>query len=268
MTRRTVICAFLVGLILSGSTCGPRTPEANQPELLVFAAASLSDVLLEIGAVDPHQSATDLAFNFAGSNILAQQILASPKPDVFISANEEWMDLIEQAGRIEAGTRRPLLSNRLVIIAPSSSSWEMDAAADLCRLDFRFLALGHPEAVPAGRYAKQWLETIACQNRSLWETVADRISPAPDVRAVVGQVEATPGVLGIVYQTDYAMARDRVQLLYEVSADHGPPIRYVVSRLHNTKDPQAAKSFVEFLFSDTAGTLFEKHGFLLLRDEP
>jgi molybdate transport system substrate-binding protein len=258
----------MVGLILSGSACGPRAPEANKPELLVFAAASLSDVLREIGDLYMNHSEADLVFNFTGSNVLAQQILASPKADVFVSANEEWMTVVEQAGRIEAGASQSLLSNTLVLIAHSDSPWKVDVATDLCQLDFRFLALGNPEAVPAGRYAKQWLETLACRGENAWDTVAERISPAPDVRAVVGQVEASKGVLGIVYQTDYAAARDRVQLLYRVSAKEGPPIRYAVSRLQNTKDPQAAESFVEFLFSDAARGIFIEHGFLLLQDGP
>ena len=268
MISRALACTFLVGWILSGSACGTRTPEAQPPELLVFAAASLSDVLGEIGNVYENQVEVNLVFNFNGSNVLAQQILASPKADVFVSANQEWMNVVEQAGRLEAGTRRALLSNALVIIAPSGSLWKMDAATDLCRLDFRLLALGQPDAVPAGRYAKQWLETHSCQDQSLWEIVAGRISPAPDVRAVLGQVEVNEGVLGIVYQTDYALAQDRVQLLYRVSAEVGPPIRYAVSRLQGTPHGQLAESFLEFLFSDAARTIFERHGFLPLRDEP
>jgi molybdate transport system substrate-binding protein len=268
MVRLALICTLLLGWTLSGFACGPAGPKAPQPELLVFAAASLSDVLGEVGNVYQNQVEVDLLFNFNGSNVLAQQILVSPKADVFVSANEEWMNVVEQAGRIEAGTRRRLLSNALVIVAPSGSSREMKVATDLCRLDFRLLALGHPEAVPAGRYAKQWLESLSCQDRSLWETVAERISPAPDVRAVLGQVEAVEGVLGIVYQTDYEVARDRVKLLYRVSPDEGPSIRYAVARLQGTPHPQMAESFLDFLYSDAARTIFKNHGFLPLRGEP
>jgi len=265
--KRALIFTVLLGWILSGSACTSRASETVRPELLVFAAASLTDVLKEIGDLYQNQFEVDLEFNFNGSGVLTQQILASSKGDVFVSANQEWMDVIEQAGRVEAGARRELLSNRLVIIADAGSSWEMEAATDLCQLDFRFLALGNPEAVPAGRYAKQWLETLSCRDQGLWEAVADRVSPAPDVRAVVGQVEAAHGVLGIVYQTDYLAARDRIQRLYTVSPDQGPAIRYAVSRLTHTTHSQAAESWIEFLFSDAARTLFEKHGFLPLEDE-
>ena len=268
MTKGALICTVVLGWILIGSACRSRALEAAQPELLIFAAASLTDVLSEIGDLYQNQFEVGLVFNFNGSGVLAQQILASSKADVFMSANQEWMDVIEQAGRIEAAARRPLLSNRLVIIADAGSSWEMGAATDLCRLDFRFLALGNPEAVPAGRYAKGWLETLSCQDRSLWKAVANRVSPAPDVRAVVGQVEAAERVLGMVYQTDYLAAQDRVQRLYTVSADQGPPIRYAVSRLTHTPHPQEAESLIEFLFSGSARTLFEKHGFLPLEVMP
>ncbi|MEE8348320.1 MAG: molybdate ABC transporter substrate-binding protein, partial [Acidobacteriota bacterium] len=220
-----MIWSLMLGLIFSGSACRPRSLETHPPELLVFAATSLSDVLGEIGGVFQSRVEVDLIFNFNGSNVLAHQILASPKADVFVSADEDWMNVVQQADRVEAGTRRSLLSNQLAIIGHAGSSREIRLATDLCRLDFRLLALGDPEAVPAGRYAKQWLQIWACQDRGLWETVAGRISPAPNVRAVIGQVEAADEILGIVYQTDFAAARDRVQLLYSVPSDDGPPIR-------------------------------------------
>ena len=268
MTPPALICAFLIGWTFGGSACGPAaTPESGRSELLVFAAASLSDVLGEVGEAFENQSNADLVLNFNGSNVLAQQILATSKGDVFMSADQEWMDVVEQAGRLEAGTRRPFLSNTLVVIAPLGSSWEIDDPADLCRLKFRFLALGNPQAVPAGRYARQWLQTLACQDQSLWESIARRVSPAPNVRAALGQVEAAEDVLGIVYQTDYAAARDRVRLLYAISAGQGPSVRYAVARLQGSSHPLAAQSFLDFLFSDAARTLFERHGFLLPEDE-
>ncbi len=268
MASPTLLCAFLIGWTFGGSACGPAATTRSGPsELLVFAAASLADVLGEVGKAFEKQSTADLVLNLNGSNVLVQQILATSKGDVFMSADQEWMDVVERAGHVEAGTRRPFLSNSLSVIAPLGSSWEVDAPADLCRLNFRFLVLGDPEAVPAGRYARQWLQTLACQDRSLWETVAERVSPAPDVRAALGQVEAAEGVLGIVYQSDYAAARDRVRLLYAVSADQGPPVRYAVARLQGSSEPLAAQSFLEFLFSDAARTLFERHGFLLVEDE-
>ncbi len=257
----------LLGFLIGLPACGPGEGlKGRKAKLMVFAAASLTDVLSEVGQIYEKQSGVDLGFNFAGSNVLAQQIMASQKADVFVSANEEWMDAVEETSRIVAGSRRLLLSNTLAIIAHSSSPWEMVSATDLCRSDFRFLSLGDPEAVPSGRYAKWWLQTLSCDDRTLWETVADRISPAPDVRSVVGQVEAIAGVVGIVYRTDYSVAQDRVKLLHTVSMDDGPPIRYSVASLRKATHAEVAESFLEFLHSGTAGIIFENHGFIVMRD--
>ena len=274
MKTQTAICrkvstwvSSLAGCLIAFWACSPReVSHAEKAELMVFAAASLADVLHEVGVIYERQSGVCLVFNFAGSNVLAQQIIASSKADVFVSADEEWMDAVERAGRLEAGTRQSLLVNALAVIAHLGASWEMDDGTDLCQMDFRFVALGDPEAVPAGRYAKQWLQNLLCDGRTLWETVSDRVSPAPDVRAVLGQVEVT-GVVGIVYRTDYLVARDRVKLLYMVSVEDGPPIRYAVARLQQATHAEVAKSFLEFLHSDVSRAIFEKHGFEPIREQ-
>ena len=249
------------------SACLPvETPEPKEGELIVFAAVSLSDVLQEVGRVYQRQLGVNLVFNFAGSNLLAQQILASSTADVFLSADEEWMNVLDRAGRVQSETRHALLSNTLVVIAPKGSPWEVKAATDLCGLDFRFLSLGNPEYVPAGRYARKWLQTLSCDGLTLWEVVSGRLSPAPDVRAVLGQVEAVAGGIGIVYQTDYAVARDRVKLLHAVPALEGPPIRYWLSQLSEAPHPEAAASFLEFLYSDISQAIFKKQGFVIMAD--
>ena len=264
MITRTATYALLIGLIgISCSSIPVTEPKTVSPSLMVFAAASLSDVLPEVGTIYENQSKEDLVFNFAGTNLLAQQILASSKADIFVSANEKWMDTVERAGQIEHGTRKTLFSNTLVLVAQYGSTWTVNEATNLCELDFQLLALGNPDAVPAGHYAKQWLETVPCRNRNLWKTIAGRISPTPNVRAVIGQIEATDKILGIVYQTDYIAAKDRIQIIYTIPANEGPPISYTIAQLQNTKNPKIAKSFIKFLFSDTAQIIFKKHGFLL-----
>lgn len=249
------------------SGCAPvKNPEPKEGELTVFAAASLSDVLQDIGRVYKRLLRVNLVFNFAGSNLLAQQILASSSADIFLSADEEWMNVLGSAGRVQSETRRSLLSNTLAVIAPTGSTWEVKVSTDLCGLDFRFLSMGNPEYVPAGRYAREWLQTISCDGLSLWDLSVGRLSPAPDVRAVLGQVEAMAGVIGIVYQTDYSVARDHVELLHAVPALEGPSIRYWVSQMSEAPHPKAALSFLEFLYSDTSQDIFKKHGFVFMAD--
>ena len=256
-----------MAFLSAASACGPvKTPEPKEGELTVFAAASLSDVLQEVGRVYQRRLGVDLVFNFAGSNLLAQQILTSSSADVFLSADEEWMNVLDRAGRVQSETRRALLSNTLAVIAHAGSPWEVKIATDLCGLDFRFLSLGNPEYVPAGRYAREWLQTLSCDGRSLWDVSAGRLSPAPDVRAVLGQVEAVAGVIGIVYQTDYAVARDHVELLHAIPASEGPTIRYWVSQMSEAPHPKAALFFLEFLYSDISEAIFKKQGFVFVAD--
>jgi molybdate transport system substrate-binding protein len=199
-------CRFtLLTLIISiqlAAGCG----SADHEEVVVFAAASLQDVITEIGGQYTRKHDTEVVFNFAGSNVLAQQIAASPKADVFLSANQDWMDFLEKSGAIVPESRVSFLSNRLVVIGNINNPWEVESPQDLCQLDLKYLALGNPDAVPAGRYAREWLQSEQCGNHTIWDELEPHISPAPDVRAALGMVEADPGIIGIVYQTDAAMS--------------------------------------------------------------
>ena len=138
--------------------------------VLVFAAVSLSDSLSEVGGAFREETGTDVTFNFAGSQTLAQQIAASGRGDLFISADEEWMDFIAAKEHLEAGSRISLLSNRLVLVSAAAAEFRVDRLEDLCSLDFEFLCIGDPDAVPAGRYARKWFEQERCgDGETLWE---------------------------------------------------------------------------------------------------
>ena len=152
--------AAALALTLFAACGGPQPseePEAAAPaepvrEVTVFAAASLRDALQEIGELYGRVGGGAPVFNFAGSNELAQQILAAPQADAFLSANEKWMDEVETAGRVAEGTRSALLSNRLVVVARTDAEFEVAGAADLATLTYRHLVLADPDAVPAGIY--------------------------------------------------------------------------------------------------------------------
>ncbi|HSR52533.1 MAG TPA: molybdate ABC transporter substrate-binding protein [Acidobacteriota bacterium] len=225
--------------------------------MVVYAAASLRDVMQDLSSAFQKNSGTRVLFNFAGSNVLAQQIEASPEADVFLSANEQWMDFLQEAGRIETETRRIFASNRLVIIAHRDSPLQLDDPAQLAELDFRYLSLADPEAVPAGRYARQYLQSIDPQ---LWKRLESRVAPAPDVRAALALVEADPQILGIVYRTDSA-ASQRVKVLYQVPPERGPHIRYPAALIKNAPNPEQGKRFLEFLRSPEARGMLEAMGF-------
>ena len=194
------------------------TPDSDPtPQIMVFAAASLHDVLLEVGERFEQEQGIHINYNFAGSNVLAQQLIAAPKADLFLSANKAWMSRLEQVERIVPGSSQVVLGNRLVLIVNKNSTLQGPPQELFCRADFKHLSIGNPQAVPAGIYARQWLQKLSCDDSSAtavtaWDVVADRIAPAPDARAALGLVEAQRDIPGIVYATDAAMS-DKVSVM-------------------------------------------------------
>jgi molybdate transport system substrate-binding protein len=253
-----VIVALVAAWSLrSGST------SASRQDVMVFAAASLQEAIREIGAAFSvgHTAEPRVDLNIAGSNVLAEQILASSVADVFISADEFWMDRVQKAGRLIEGTRKTILSNRLVVVAHRTSDWKVSKPEDLAAIPFHRLALGDPDAVPAGRYAKAFLANVHYGDGTLWDAVAARVVPTLDVRAALALVQADPSVIAIVYRTDAASSRD-VRVLFEVPTDEAPPIRYSAARIERPAAPEAAAAFYRFLFSDEGQAIFAEHGFI------
>ena len=143
------ICALL---LLTG--CVAASSDSERPELMVFAAVSLGDALGELATSFERVAGIRPVLNLAGSNVLGQQLLASPVADVFLSADPRWVDRLEEDDLIAPGSRRAFLSNRLVVVAHPDSKIRLTRVSDLATADFRFLSLGDPAGVPAGRYAK------------------------------------------------------------------------------------------------------------------
>jgi molybdate transport system substrate-binding protein len=236
-----------------------RMSDTDGDTVLVFAAVSLSDSLSEVGGAFREETGTDVTFNFAGSQTLAQQIAASGRGDLFISADEEWMDFIAAKEHLEAGSRISLLSNRLVLVSAAAAEFRVDRLEDLCSLDFEFLCIGDPDAVPAGRYARKWFEQERCgDGETLWEGLRSRISPAPDVRAALEQVLSRSDSIGVVYRTDFLRARERTKLLLESPLQD---IRYPAALLKGRENVSGGAAFYEFLKSEKVMAIFERHGF-------
>ena len=203
--KRHLRLIAIFALLTSVFGCGSQSESGADPATLtLFVAASLTDVIQAVGDAYERDSSVHIVYNFASSGALAQQLLAAPRADLFLSASERWMDEVERGDRLLNGSRRTLLSNSLVVIANNGSDYEMEVARDLCELSFAFLATGDPDSVPAGRYARQWLESVGCPDgQGAWSKVDGRLSPTPDVRAALAQVEGSFDVIGIVYRTDY-----------------------------------------------------------------
>lgn len=226
-------------------------------ELMVFAAASLTNALDEVGERYAAESGDEIRFNFAGSNQLARQIEAGAPADVFVSADEIQMDALEAKGRIVKATRCDLLGNSLVVIVAPGGP-KISRLEDLAGAGVRRLSLGHPEAVPAGVYAKAHLEKTG-----LWKSVTAKVVPAENVRAALAFVESGNAEAGIVYKTDAATS-GKVEVVWEIPTEEGPRILYPVARVADSRHAAAAGRFLTYLRGDVAAGIFMRHGFTVL----
>lgn len=232
------------------------TSVATAAEVRVFAAASLTDVLKEIALGYEKPGGDKIVFNFAGSNFLARQIEAGAPADIFFSADEAQMDALEKKGLIATETRRNRLSNSLVIVAVPDSDLQIKSAQDLTSPKIKRIALADPAGVPAGIYAKQYLQTV-----NLWTALSSKIIPTENVRGALMAVQSGNVEAAIVYKTDAAISK-KTKIAFEIPVSDTPAIRYPVALLKDSKDPAAAKKFLAHLFSTNATSSFQRHGFI------
>ncbi|WP_396595621.1 molybdate ABC transporter substrate-binding protein [Brevundimonas sp. R86498] len=243
------------------AACTPRDRN-RAPRIDLFAAASLREVLDAAVAEHAQRSGGIVRVSYAGSAQLARQIAGGAPADLFIPADEVWMDWAEERGLIVPGTRRPLAANRLVLIAPAVTA---DAPLDLTsasalgeRLGEGRLAMAEP-AVPAGRYGEAALTRL-----NLWADVRDRIAPAADVRAALALVARGEAPLGVVYATD-ARVEPRVRVVARFPADSHPAILYpaaLVRRWDGEGDTAGAGLFLDGLAGPEGQALFRRFGFV------
>src|SRR5262245_2288970 len=172
------LIAAALGWMVWSTRQGRAAPAADRPEVMVYAAASLRDVLQSLLPTCEEQAGAELVFNFGASNDLARQIQAANKADVFFSADESWMDKVAEQGLVDEASRLSPISNRLVVVVPSLSQLSVAGPADLSGAAVGKIALADPEAVPAGKYAKLWLVKVG-----RWEGVKAKVVPTLDVRA-------------------------------------------------------------------------------------
>jgi molybdate transport system substrate-binding protein len=224
-------------------------------EVIVYAAASLTDTLKEIAQGFEAQTGHKVVFSLGGSNDLARQIKAGAPADLFFSADESQMSSLEAAGLVKAADRVNVLSNVLVVVVPVSSTARMGEPMDL--LAVRHLALADPQAVPAGVYARTWLQSI-----DLWGRLEDRVVPTLNVRAALSAVESENADAGIVYRTDAALSK-RVKVAFEVARKRGPAIVYPLAPLAASTKTATALLF-RHLVSAAARDVYARYGFIVL----
>ena len=240
------------------SACSAGHPAGQGP--VVLAAASLQDALKAAGDSWAAQGHPKPVLSFAGTSALARQIESGAPADLFVSADEKWMDEVEGKGLIQAGSRADMLGNGLVLVAPANSKTKLDIApgfpiADV--LGTGRLAMADPDAVPAGRYGKAALVYL-----DVWDAVADKVAPAENVRAALALVARGEAPLGIVYATD-ALADPGVRVVANFPEQSHAPIRYPVALLKTSSHGDAA-DFRTFLMSPEAGEIFRPFGFTTL----
>ena len=246
-----MIGRILIAVCLLGTT-------ARAGELMVFAASSLTDALKEIGARYEQTSRDHVTFNFESSSTLARQIAAGAPADVFFSADEAKMDQVQEKGFIVGATRKSILSNTLVIVAEKNSPLNITSPDQLAEKSVGRIALADPKAVPAGIYAKSYLEKLG-----LWDRVEQKIVPTENVRAALAAVETGNVDAGFVYKTDAAISK-KVRVLYTVAADRCPSITYPAAVVKGTRNEKGALDFLKYLESRDAAAIFEKYGFVVL----
>jgi molybdate transport system substrate-binding protein len=251
--RRKFIATISALMFLTGFVEVARTDE-----ILVAAAASLTDVLKEVSAAYQSKSKNTVNFNFGPSSTLARQIEEGAPADVFFSADLPQMDNLDKKGRLEPGTRKNLLSNQLVIIVPADSKLEIGSPKDLLKSEVKRIAFAEPTSVPAGVYSSKYLEA-----EGLWDKIKPKAVPVLDVRATLAAVESGNVEAGFVYKTDAAVSK-KVKVAYEVPIEKGPQITYPVAIVKESNKKALARDFMNFILSPAGRGAFKKYGFVVL----
>ncbi len=226
-------------------------------KLIVFAAASLTEALNEIGDAFAKTGKPRPVFSYAASSALARQIENGAPAGLFVSADEEWMDYLAQRKLIIPETRTSFLGNTLVLITPADRPHQVTIGPgfDLAALlGAGKLALADPENVPAGRYAKAALE-----NLKVWSPVESHVVRGDSVRGALALVERGEATAGIVYGTDAALTK-KVAVAGIFPEGSHPPISYPLAVV-GAHDTAAARAFRDFLLGETAKVVYRQHGF-------
>jgi molybdate transport system substrate-binding protein len=242
------------GLFVAALLAVPAGGTQQRHEVMVSAAASLTDVLQQLATEYESRSGARVILNLGASNVLARQIAAGARVDLFVSADDAQMNVV--SAYIDPASRIALLRNQLAIAVPDDRPRRFSSARELTDPAIRRIALGDPAAVPAGVYAKAYLEQLG-----VWEQIVSKVVPSGSVRIALAAVENGAADAAIVYKTDIATAR-RARAAFVVPAAEGPRIVYPAAVVRGALNPAGARRFLEFLRSAEATAVFERAGFL------
>jgi molybdate transport system substrate-binding protein len=230
--------------------------DARKPAITVFAAASLTDVLQDLGDAFTSETSIPVRFSFAASSTLARQLENGSPADIFFSADLQWMDYLQARALIQPASRHDMLGNQLVLIAPMDSKVTLKIEPHFplaATLGKGRLATGDPDSVPVGRYAKEALTALG-----VWDAVAARLVRADSVRSALAFVDRGEAQLGIVYATD-ALVDKNVRFVDAFPASSHAPIIYPAALTAAAK-PDAAK-FLAYMRGPAGDLAFKRYGF-------
>jgi len=251
MTRRSLLCAALLALVASALAPAPR---AEEPGVVVLAAASLTESLQAAATLWSARGHPKVTLSFDASSRLARQIEAGAPADAFFSADQEWMDYLAGKGKIDPATRVTLLGNALVAVVPASSTLALREARDLSRPELRHLGLAG-ENVPAGKYGR-----AALQRLGVWDGVKDRVQSGDNVRSVLSWVAQGEVDAGLVYATD-AKVEPAVRVAFTFPEGSHPPITYPAAVVEGAAHARDAAGFLSFCQSGDGMAVFLAAGF-------
>ncbi|MCM3712749.1 molybdate ABC transporter substrate-binding protein [Alkalihalobacillus oceani] len=242
---------LLITILFAGCS-SPSNEAGEEVELHIMTAASMTDAMNELKQMyeGAHEHVT-LVPNYGSSGTLKSQIAQGAPADVFLSAAVRWIDELEEEGEI--AQRADLLRNELVLVTAEDSDLAVTQFEDLLQEEVHQVAIGEPETVPAGEYARQVLEELG-----IYEELSDKLIHGSDVRQVLTYVETGNVDAGMVYQTD-AILSDQVKIVAE--AETAEPIMYPVGLLEGADHPEEAERFYQWLQTEEALAIFEKYGF-------
>lgn len=229
--------------------------DEEKVEVFISAAASLTDAMDEIKPLYEEANNVELTFNFGGSGKLAQQIQQGAPVDVFISANENWMDTLEEEDFIIKDTRTDVTGNKLVLVASTDSAVDYKNFDEINKKDVEKIAIGNPESVPAGEYTEAVLKSM-----DKWDELEDNFVFAQDVRQVLTYVETGNAEIGFVYQSD-AISTDKVKVLAESDPALHDAIIYPGAVTTDSEHMAEAEKFLEFMTSEEGQSILETYGF-------
>lgn len=252
------IVKFLLGVSLLGIgivSCSPKAKDTESKEVLVLAAASLTDVLTELASTYKDATGVTVTFSFASSGALQTQIESGSPADIFFSAAQKQMNALEEQSLIDSDTRKNLLENKVVLITPVNSTLNIKSFNDMANPNVKKIGLGEPKSVPVGQYSEEILS-----NLSILDVVKAKAVYGSDVRNVLSWAETGEIDCGVVYETDAKIANN-INIITQAPEGSHKKVIYPIAIVSSSENKEEAKKFIDYISTDDSMKVFEKYGF-------